>query len=113
MYYILNTDNGLYLKRWGHWQNEDKMWGKKPRMFAEKGHIKLSIGQQVLLPYLWSLVPEEEKVTRRVAAINKRSYHVNFFSSDHYAMCDYWYEVRSKPLEELLPPHMQLRKVEL
>lgn len=122
MYYILNTETGLYFGGYNHWRaygNRDGVnWRKKPRIYMTKGAAKLS-ALEMLEQYQWSILHDDIQDEYRQNVIAEygerypRASHLDKEWADRRGMHAHWHTIKHKPLEELLPPHLELRTVTL
>jgi len=115
MYYIYNTANTLYL-RYHRGTHYGSYWAKKPRIYTTKGAMKLSIWP-LLLEHQWNLLSESER-EQRIQSCLKTGYQPREEewrrkAAETRAMREYWREIKDRPIEDLLPPYLELRAVEL
>lgn len=120
MYYIINIETGMYFGGYrANYERDDVNWRKKPRIYSTKGGAKLSAAWFLTI-YQWSLVPYEKRAV--LADIESVQYLKDYPKSttglshewsQRRAMFRYWDTIKHKSLEELLPPHLELRTITL
>lgn len=111
LYCVYNTENNMYFGG-----NRYHPWRKKPRMYTAKGYVRMSM-ESFLIQYHWSALSEEEKNLRCAAAYSQ---YMHLFRNvpehstrahEYRAKANYWNEILHLPLEQLLPPYLELREV--